>query len=118
MTNNKRQLPTPLMLFARVFVGGYLLYTAYEVFKSGQSGEENAVLFTALAVIFALVGALGTFLGLKDLAKGYYKGGPMDTEDVDTIEADTIEEDASEALDTAAVDTAATAEDVISTNDD
>lgn len=73
-----RSLPTPMMLFMRILVGAYLVYTSYEVYKGSLTDGNPGMFFIVCAVLFAIAGAGVVILGLKDLIKGKYRGGPLD----------------------------------------
>lgn len=76
-------LPTKAMLFIRILLGGYLLYTSYSLIESVFSIQGTEFVFLLLALIaFVLFGCGFIFFSLKGLKNGKYKGGAMDA-DVD-----------------------------------
>ncbi len=76
------KLPTKFTLTVRALVGGYLLYTSYELIDSLASGEPKEKVFFAIAMIaFTIIGIVLLFLSGKSLIKGKYQGGAMDAGD-------------------------------------
>jgi len=84
-SDKKRKLPTPMMLFMRVLVGGYLVYTSYEVYVGTKTDGNPGAFFIICAVVFAIVGAVAVVLGLRELIKGRYAGGPLDISDEEGV---------------------------------
>lgn len=77
---SNRKLPTAMMLFMRILVGGYLVYTSYEVYVGTKAEGNPGAFFIICAVVFAIVGSVAVLLGLRELIKGRYVGGPLDLE--------------------------------------
>ena len=74
---------TQMYLAARVFAGGYLLYTAWKL----REAVAEKPLFLIPIVIFAVLGAaLFLHAGWK-LYKGEYEGGPAYAQSEDPEEA-------------------------------
>lgn len=92
MKKNNRRVSTVPMLMMRIVVGAYLLYLAYQVFTLSDT-EINRTLLICFSVLFLVGGVISAFMGLKDLIKGVYVGGPMDP----TLGDDTSTGDSSEA---------------------
>ncbi len=80
-----KKLPTILMLVARIAIGAYLVYLAYDMFGD-LSGDGNLkYAFMAIAVVFAVFGVGAVVLGIKDMATGNYAGGAKDTQEDENV---------------------------------
>lgn len=80
------KLPTKAGLMIRLMVVAYLIYIIYSLRDVGTrySGGELAFYIVVLAV-FAIF-ALGlTIFSVRDLIKGRYVGGAMDTESIEKV---------------------------------
>ena len=53
-------------------VGGYLIYLAWQIFKTGI-GDGNAVILVAAMIVFVIVGLLLLAVGCYSLFGGYNK---------------------------------------------
>lgn len=72
--------PTRFTLGLRAMIGGYLVYTAYQLFQSithDAQGREKYFL-AAFMVGFALIGLGLLAYSIYNLKKGRYEGGPAD----------------------------------------
>jgi len=67
--------PTQVMLTIRVIVGGYVLYSMYQVMTS-EASKSTAMY--AMVVVLALVGGFLVVWSLKNLVMGEYEGGKAD----------------------------------------
>lgn len=99
---NLNYLPSKMMLMVRILLGGYLIYTAYELTDAIVKGEATNKLFNiAFAIIFILAGVVMLFFSIKSFKTGKYIGGIMDQSleenviEENVIEEDVIEEDTS-----------------------
>jgi len=84
-------LPTKFMLMARLLVGGYLVYTAYELIEGVMTGEGRDKYFLGIFMVaFTIIGILLMIYSGRDIMRGKYVGGEMDAcddeEDEDTEE--------------------------------
>lgn len=80
--NNKSKnpkLPTSIMLFLRIFIGGYLCYLAYQIMTGGDT-TANPIVVYVFSVIFVIAGIGLIILSLKMIIRGEYQGGFGDIE--------------------------------------
>lgn len=115
------KLPTTLTLLIRVLVGGYLLYTDYQLIGSFSKPDitpQEKVFFGVAMLVFFVVGVILIGLSAKYYKEGRYQGGAMDAGeesadivvDRDVVETDEAEEeslqvnDGAENSDTALLD--------------
>lgn len=89
----KKNYPTSMMLFIRVFIGGYLMYLSYQLTTGGENSMNRAVSM-AFVVLFSLAGIALIIISLKMMIKGEYQGGMADFDEEDLTE--TIEENKEE----------------------
>lgn len=96
MENRKPKVLVPkLSLFLRIFVGGYLVYTAYGLVDSivNRQGKDK-LFFLIFTVLFAAIGIFLLFFSVKNLLTGVYIGGKADlsneesSEENDTADSD------------------------------
>lgn len=74
-----RILPQKGLLFIRLIVGAYLLYTSYSLIDSVRTNAEGkGWLFLIFIVLFTICGIFLIILSGKQLKNGEYAGGAMD----------------------------------------
>lgn len=72
-------LPTQMNLVIRIVAGGYLLYLVYSMYKSfGEAQGAEKFIFPAIAVLFAVIGAVIIVSALRAMVRGEYVGGAKD----------------------------------------
>ena len=75
---NSSQKPPQFSLLLRLLGGGYLVYLAYDLIKSG----EGKLQFIAAAVVFGLAGGALFLHSLLTLVKSdYFRNPPPETKD-------------------------------------
>ena len=79
----------------RVLAGGYLAYTAYQIFKELNKGQ-NDFLIIVFAIFFAIVGVILAGSSLYALSKYYYAENKTLDNDEDSEEAEPEENTDSE----------------------
>lgn len=78
----QRGLPTQMNLVIRIVAGVYLLYLAYSIFGSlSEAQGMEKVLFAAIVLLFAVIGAAVAFFSLRSISRGEYAGGSADSEE-------------------------------------
>ena len=89
------KLPTQLTLTVRALVGGYLLYTDYQLIGSLTNPDntpQNKVFFGVAMLVFLVVGVFLLGLSAKYYKEGRYQGGAMDAgeddENISTIDGE------------------------------
>lgn len=96
------KLPTQLTLTVRALVGGYLLYTDYQLIGSLTNPDntpQNKVFFGVAMFVFLVVGVFLLGLSAKYYKEGRYQGGAMDAgEDDENISSSIDAEQKSETL--------------------
>lgn len=93
--DNKKKnpkLPTAIMLFLRIFIGGYLCYLAYQIITGGDSSLNSIVVY-GFSAIFVVAGLGLIGLSIKMMIKGEYQGG---FGDIEAKEEEIIEESKTE----------------------
>ena len=75
-TEKKKSYPTQMMLAIRALVGGYVLYLAYGLIRSG---DEKTPLIYAFIVLFVIAGILLIALSIRHYIRGEYEGGSSDS---------------------------------------
>jgi hypothetical protein len=72
-------MPTKFMLTIRILVGGYLIYTAYELIKGirSRTGWDRYVI-GAFMIAFTITGIGLIIVSFRNMLKGKYIGGTMD----------------------------------------
>lgn len=88
------KLPTSMMLFLRIFIGGYLCYLAYQLLNTSDISISQTLVYV-ICTVFFIAGGVVIILSLKMILRGEYLGGFGDTESNE----ENIEENASENVD-------------------
>ena len=70
-------LPTQAMLFLRGFIGGYLMYLAYELIRDEGLVSPRPVI-VIFAVLFVLAGGCVVAWVIRSFLRGEYIGGKAD----------------------------------------
>ncbi len=82
----KQSLPTKGMLSIRVLAGGYLIYSAYELFTGLEgAGTRDLIIFIIAAILFTVAGIILAIISVKAMMEGKYVGGSGDTNQIDEI---------------------------------
>lgn len=77
----RSSLPTQMNLVIRIVAGGYLWYLVYSMYGSfGEAQGAEKIIFPAIAVLFAVIGAVIVVSALRAMVRGEYVGGAKDTE--------------------------------------
>ena len=82
---SKSKYPTSIMLFLRVFIGGYLRYLAYQLISTTDTSMSMPVKY-GFCSVFIIAGLGLIILSLKMMIKGQYQGGFGDVSEDDEIE--------------------------------
>lgn len=83
-----KNLPSQISLMARVLVGGYLLYISYSLVDSFiNSQDAHKYMLGAFIAFFAIAGILLILFSGRDLVRGKYVNGKMDS----NIKEETVE---------------------------
>ncbi len=81
--NNKKQddkkqvLPNQAMLFLRGFIGGYLIYLAYELIRD-ESRTAPRMIVIIFSIIFVIAGIFILVWMIRSWIRGEYVGGKAD----------------------------------------
>ena len=89
--NSAAKLPTSMMLFLRIFIGGYLCYLAYQLLNTSDISISQTLIYV-ICTVFFIAGGIIIILSLKMILRGEYLGGFGDTQnDEENIEEITTE---------------------------
>lgn len=87
-------LPSKMMVMVRLLLGGYLVYTSYELIKPIIIKEATNELFNiSFAILFVVAGIIIIFFSAKSLKIGKYIGGALDQSIVKETEEIVIEDE-------------------------
>lgn len=78
--SSKSKYPTSIMLFLRVFIGGYLMYLAYQLISTADTSMSMPVKY-GFCGVFIIAGLGLIILSVKMMIKGQYQGGFGDVSD-------------------------------------
>lgn len=78
MDKNGKRLPTQGMLFARILVGGYLVYLGFSLFTGKAESTMNPVMLWLFIVLFSILGIFLIVQALLNYSKGNYQDGALD----------------------------------------
>ncbi|MFI3212681.1 MAG: hypothetical protein R3Y24_05005 [Eubacteriales bacterium] len=82
----KQSLPTKGMLSIRILAGGYLIYSAYELFTGLEgAGARDLIIFIIAAIVFTVAGIILAIISVKAMMEGKYVGGSGDANELDEI---------------------------------
>lgn len=77
------KLPSKLSVIVRIMVSGYLLYTVFslgDVWNRYCGGE--LIMYLAIMSVFLIAAFAMGAIAIRDLIKGKYCGGAMDTSEI------------------------------------
>lgn len=96
----------------RIVAGGYLLYIAYNLFKSVRSGQPgNYTLMIAFSILFVILGGIILYMGIKGMMQ---QGKFVEGEDSEAIEGSENQIESSEIAEEAEIVEAASREETAS----
>lgn len=73
------RVPSKTSLLIRILVGGYLLYTLFELVpKMFVSSGIEKIVFMCAVLVFSISGLCLVLLSLRSLITGKYEGGSLD----------------------------------------
>jgi len=85
----------------RIVAGGYLLYSAYNLFQAVRTGESgNPTLMIAFSILFVIVGGVILFTGIKGMKQQGLFGESEDSEGEEDSEGGDMIEDGENHMET------------------